>query len=109
MLLQPYNSYLIIATIKEVDAHEAKSHWTLMKESEVNNNHTNKYGKLKTSLSTWSFKHNILLDGILMNNKSILSTHRGMQQWGVNYRKNYPPLSNWISVSSLLAITIIHE
>ena len=37
MLLQPDKSDLIPSTIKEVESHEARSHWTLMKNSEVNN------------------------------------------------------------------------
>ena len=32
-----------------------------------------------------------------------------MQHWGVNYWKTYPPVVNWISVRSLLAISSIHE
>ena len=41
-----------------------------MKNSEVNNNHKNKDGKLKTILSIWSFKRKILPDVILMEHKS---------------------------------------
>ena len=37
MLLQPEHSYLILATIKEVEAHEVRSHFALMKKSEVKN------------------------------------------------------------------------
>ena len=50
MLLQPDKSYFIIAMIKEVESHEAINHWTLMKNSKVNNKHKNKDGKLKTIL-----------------------------------------------------------
>ena len=32
--------------IKEAESHEARSHWTLMKKSEVNNKYKNKDGKL---------------------------------------------------------------
>ena len=48
MLLQVDNSYFILSLIKEVEAHEARSHWTIMKNSEVNNKKKHKYGKLKT-------------------------------------------------------------
>ena len=40
-----------------------------MKDSEVNNNHKNKYGKLKTILSIWYFKKKMFLDGKLMKPK----------------------------------------
>ena len=42
MLLQPYKSNFILAMIKEVESHEARNNWTLMKNSEVNNKHKNK-------------------------------------------------------------------
>ena len=58
MLLQPDKSYLILDTIKEVKAQEYISHWKLMNNTEVNNKHKNKYGKLKTILSIWYFKRN---------------------------------------------------
>ena len=32
--------------VKDVEAHEARSCWKLMKNSEVNNKHKNKYGNL---------------------------------------------------------------
>ena len=66
MLLQPYQLYFILANIKEVVAHEARSNWTLMKNSEFNNKHKNKYRKLKTILSIWSLKRNRFPDLILL-------------------------------------------
>ena len=59
MLLQPDNSYLIQAIIKEFEVHEYRSHWVLNKDRKVNNNHKNKHGNLKTILSIWSFKPKI--------------------------------------------------
>ena len=50
MLLQPYKSDLVLSMIKEVEAHKARSHWTLMKKSEIKNKHKNNDGKLKTIL-----------------------------------------------------------
>ena len=38
MLLQPYKSNSILDMIKEVESHESINHWTLMKNSEANNN-----------------------------------------------------------------------
>ena len=64
MLLQPENSYLIIAMTKEVEAHEDRSNRTLMKNIEVNNKYKNKYGQLKTILSIWNFKRKRLPDVI---------------------------------------------
>ena len=48
MLLEPYKSYFVLDMIKEVEVHESRIHWIIMNNSEVNNNHKNKVGKLKT-------------------------------------------------------------
>ena len=66
MLLQPDKSELILDAIKEFDAHEARSHLTLMKNSEVKNKHTNKDVNLKTILSIWYFHLNRLPYGRLI-------------------------------------------
>ena len=71
--------------IKEVEAHEDRSNWTLTKNSEVNNKNKNKYGKLKTNLSVWYFRRKIFPDGRLIKHKSKLFAHGGMQKWGVEY------------------------
>ena len=82
MLLQPDKSDFIISMIKEVEDHEAISHWTLMENSEVKNKHKNKYGKLKNFLSIWSLKLKILPHGRLTKHKAITWEHEGIQQWG---------------------------
>ena len=78
MLLLTDKSDFILITIKEVESHEDRIHWTLMKNSEVNNKHKNKDGKLKTILSIWSFKRKILLYGISTKNKARLCAHVGI-------------------------------
>ena len=37
--MQPEKSDFILAIIKEVEAHDARNHWTFIKKSEVNNIH----------------------------------------------------------------------
>ena len=80
MLLQPDKSGFIIAMIKEVEEHGSRGHWILMKNSEVNTKHKNKYGKLKNILSIWYFKRKRLPYGILMKYKSRLYSHGGIQK-----------------------------
>ena len=65
--------------------------------------------KLKTILSVFSFKHNRFPDGILMKHKARISSHGGMQQWGVKYWETCAPVVDWISVRSILSITSINE
>ena len=79
MLLQPYKSDFILAIIKEVEENEARIHWTLMKDIEVNNKQKNKYWKLNTVLSIFYFKHKILQDGRLMKHKARLCSYGLMQ------------------------------
>ena len=83
--------------------------WTFMKNSEVKNEHKNKGGKLKTHLFIWYFKLKRFPYGILMKHKSRLCAHGWMQKWVVNYWRTYTPVVNWMSVRSLLSISIIHE
>ena len=85
MLLQPDKSYFIISMIKEVEAHEVRSHWTLIKYFEVKNKHKNKYGKLKTILFICYFNRKGFSDEILMKHRSRLYAHGVIQKWGVNY------------------------
>ena len=80
MLLQPEKSDFIICMIKEVEEHEAISHWTLTKKGEVNNKHKNKYGKLNTILYIWSFNRKIFPNGILTRHKPRLCAYGGMKQ-----------------------------
>ena len=65
-----------------------------MKNSEVNNKHRNNDGKFKTILSIWYLTRKIFSDGILMNHRSRLFIHGGIQQWEINYRKTYSPVVN---------------
>ena len=81
MFLQPDKSDFILSTIKEAGSHETKSHWTLMKNSEVNNKHKYKDGKLKNILSIWYFKHNRSPCGILTKHNARLCVHGRIQKW----------------------------
>ena len=85
MLLQLEKSYFYLAMIKEIESHESRSHWTLMKNIEVKNKHRNKDGKLKAILSIWYFKRKRFPYGRFMKQKSRLCAHGVMQTWGVNY------------------------
>ena len=62
-----------------------------MKNRDVNNNHQNKYGKLKTILSIFSFKLNRFPNGRLMKQRSTLCDNVLIKQWGVNCWEIYDP------------------
>jgi hypothetical protein len=87
--------------IKEVDNHENRNHWTIMRCSDMPVD-------TKTIMSIWSFKCKRYPDGCLNKHKASLCAHGGMQTWGQNYWQMYAPVVNWASVCLILAITKIH-
>ena len=70
---------------KEVEEHDSRSHWKLMKKNKFNNKHKNKDGKLKIILSIWYLKRKRFPDGRLIKHKARLCVNVGMQQLGVRY------------------------
>jgi hypothetical protein len=64
--------------IHEVNEHETRQHWTLMK-------HCNVPPGTKTIMSIWSFKSKCFPDGTSNKHKAQLCAHGGMQTWGQNY------------------------
>jgi hypothetical protein len=66
------------AVIKEVDDHENRNHWTIMRCSDMPVD-------TKTIMCIWSFKRKSYPDGSLNKDKAHLCAHGGMQTWGKNY------------------------
>ena len=102
MLKQPDVPAFIEAMTKEVDDHEIGEHWTLMLRSDMPPG-------TKTILAIWSFKRKRYPDGRVYKHKARLCAHGGMQTWGVNYWETYSPVVNWLSVRTLMALSIIHD
>ena len=90
------------AMVHEVDDHEKRNHWTLMKRTDLPTG-------TKTIMAIWSFKRKRYPDGTLNKHKARLCAHGGMQTWGQNYWETYAPVVNWASVRILLAIAKIHR
>jgi hypothetical protein len=91
----------IQAMINEVNDHESRGHWTLVKRCDLPQG-------TKTIMSIWSFKRKRYPDGTLNKHKARLCAHGGMQTWGRNYWETYAPVVNWASVHLILAIAKIH-
>jgi hypothetical protein len=87
--------------INEVNDHEVRGHWTLIKCCNLPQG-------TKTIMSIWSFKHKQYQDGTLNKGKACLCAHGGMQTWGQNSWETYAPVVNWASVRLILAIAKIH-
>ena len=102
MLKQEDKGDFIQSMLKEVQDHESKGHWTLMERTEIPPG-------IKTILSVWSFKRKRYPDGRVLKHKARLAAHGGMQTWGVDYWETYAPVVNWLSVRTLMTMSVIHE
>ena len=58
-------------------------------------------------MEIWSFKRKRFPDGRIMKHKSRLCAHGGMQQWGIDYWETYAPVVNWLSIRTLLVLSIL--
>ena len=95
-------SHFVTAMVKEVLDHESRDHWTIMPRYEMPKD-------IKTIMAIWSFKRKRYPDGRILKYKARLCAHGGMQQWGVNYWETYAPVVNWMSVRTLMALSILHD
>jgi len=102
MFKQEDKAEFIAAMMKEVEDHEKRNHWTVMPRDEMPKG-------AKTILAIWSFKRKRFPDGRVLKHKARLCAHGGMQTWGENYWETYSPVVNWLSVRTLLVISIIHD
>ena len=102
MLKQDDKNDFVEAMIKEVADHESRDHWTLMSRSMMPKG-------TKTIMSVWSFKRKRYPDGRVLKHKARLCAHGGMQTWGVNYWETYAPVVNWLSVRTLMSLSILHD
>ena len=60
-------------------------------------------------MSIWSFKRKISPYGRLIKHKALLCAHGGIKQCGVNYWENYSTMANWMSVRSMLTLSILRD
>jgi hypothetical protein len=102
MLKQDDKSSFISAMMKEVQDHESRNHWTVLPRSVIPSG-------TKTILAVWSFKRKRYPDGRILKHKARLCAHGGMQTWGVNYWETYAPVVNWMSIRTLMALSILHD
>lgn len=57
----------------------------------------------------WSFKRKRTPYGQVIKYKARLCAHGGIQQWGNNYWETYTLVINWISIRTMLFISIIYN
>ena len=98
---QPDSNQFIEAMAKEIEDHESRHHWKIVRRSTIPPGH-------KTIQAIWSFKRKRFPDGTLNKHKARLCAHGGMQQWGVSYWETYSPVVNMLTVRLLLALCNIH-
>ena len=102
MLKQEDKNEFIKAMLKEIEDHEDRDHWELFERDKIPSGH-------KTILAIWSFKRKRFPDGRIYKYKARICAHGGMQQWGVDYWETYAPVVNWLSVRTLLILSVIHN
>lgn len=102
MFQQPDVDEFRTAMDKEIEDHEKRNHWTLMLRSQMPEG-------MKTIRSVWSFKRKRYPDGRILKHKARLCAHGGMQTWGENYWETYAPVVNWMSIRTLMVLSLLHD
>ena len=101
VLHQTDRAEFIKAMETEIDVHQRRNHWELLKCSDVSKG-------MKPIMSIWAFKRKKLTDGTLLKYKARSCAYGGQQQWRVNYWEAHTPVANWASVRLLLALSHMH-
>ena len=86
MLHQNYFQQLLDVMVVEVNEHEDRGPWILIKQKDAPTDHYMN-GRISTILEFWSFKCKIFTDGRLLKQKTRLCDHGGMQKLEINYWK----------------------
>ena len=86
----------------EIRGHEEGVHWTVLPFSTLLN-------KARPIKSVWSFKRKLKPDGDILNHKSRLCAHDGIQKWGDSYWGTYFPVVNMLTVRLIIAISKIYS
>ena len=102
MLKHDDKNDFIQAMVSEVDDHVKREHWSVVHRSDVPKG-------VMTILSVWAFKRKRYPDGRILKLKARLNAHGGMQTWGVDYWETYAPVVNWLSIRTLLTLSVIHD
>jgi len=98
---QPDRFEYIKAMVKEVENHFEREHWEIVKRSTI--------GGAKTLRVVWSFKWKRNPLGILTKHKARLCVEGHMQEYGINYWETYAPVVKWLSVRTMLTLSIIED
>jgi hypothetical protein len=83
----------------EINKHTASKNWKLVEIKDVPQN-------TKIIQSIWTFKRKRFPDGRVQKHRARLCAHGGQQQWGINYWETYAPVVNWMSIRTLLVISL---
>ena len=102
MLQEDDKNEFISAMMKEIKDHEDRNHWDVMLRDDLPKG-------AKTILAIWSFKRKRFPDGRVQKYKARICAHGGMQTWGENYWETYAPVVNWLSVRTLLIISMLND
>ena len=99
MLKQDNKEMFHKAMEDEINKHTISKNWKLVETKDVPQN-------TKIIQSIWTFKRKRFPDGRVQKHCARLCAHGGQQQWGINYWENYAPVVNWMSIRTLLVISL---
>ena len=102
MLQQEDRNECVKAMMKDIVYHKSRNHWSIMRKEDL------PIGA-KTMLAIWSFKRKRFPDGRIQKYKARICAHGGMQTWGENYWKTYAPVVKWLSVRTMMVLSILHD
>lgn len=87
---------------EEINKHEVRSHWKMIPRTDIP-------PKTKVIQAIWEFKRKGAPSGEILCHKARLCAHGGQQQWGENYWETFAPVVNWLSVRTMLVLSLIHD
>jgi len=101
-MISPYKKNFVEVMEKEMDNHIKRKHWTYCKRDNV----------LFSSIlrSTWTFKiKRNRSTGDIIKFKARFCADGRTQQQGINFYETYAPVVKWLSVCTMLTISILHN
>ena len=102
MLQQEDKNEFVKAMMKEIVDHESRKQWSIMRREDL------PIGA-KTILAIWSFNRKRFPDSRIQKYKARICAHGGMQTWGENYWETYAPVVNWLSVRTMMILSVLHD
>ena len=102
-LRQPDREQFIEAMQKEIQDHEKRKHWVLVKRNQIPSN-------MRVLPAVWSMRRKRRIDTREVYKwKARLTIHGGKQEFGINYWETYSPVVKWSTIRLFLTLTLLSD